>query len=662
VNGNAPPHRLTLRGQLVLSLLWFALNLPSSALLPIVVPTQILLFMAHGQVGNAEQVTALAWFSVLGAIITLFIPPLIGLISDFTPGRLGRRRPYIIVGAIITMISAPVLIKASSLAMLMIGLGVMLVGVNSITAGYQGLTPDLVPDEQRGAASGYMGFMTILGKVGSLALAAWLFAQVNLRSTGIGIIQKGAVLYYASTLAILLIAVIITVVGVREVPFSRKHITLAQMESKLKFQFHEWFVHNWVTPWREYNFTIVFLTRAAVMMGLTLFMTFIEYYLANVAHITNFVQATATIAVLALLGAIFSALLLGIFSDYVKRVPLVSLAMTCMALAAFAFVIFPGDIPLWPLGVLFGLGYGAYMSVDWALSIDVLPSSETAGKDLGLSNASTTLPTVIAPLLGSVIITLLQHHGSTALGYRLIFATATFFLVVAAIGVLFVREQKKSYPDPLGTDQALRKIPIGWKLAFQTRAGKARGFLLFWPFWERITHALWHLQPVPHAPYRLLEVRFVHYTGKAIDLPDGTHIGKGDPILELHFRNQAFLEMEEQVAAWRHLQITAQNLKALACWVQEPDFPGEPLAICGTSLLYRVAPRLGFTLRERPQRMFASLERFFMAGLLVLYHRRGDARLRQGTTYGTYPQEAWMSRTELLRRYGNAPSLPLGRK
>jgi hypothetical protein len=205
-----------------------------------------------------------------------------------------------------------------------------------------------------------------------------------------------------------------------------------------------------------------------------------------------------------------------------------------------------------------------------------------------------------------------------------------------------------------------RRINIGWKLAFQTRAGKARGFLLFWPFWERFTHSIWRIQPIPHAPYQLLEVRFTRYTGKAIDLPDGTHVGKGDPIIELHFRNQAFLEVEEQAPAWRYLQLIAQNLRALARWMQEPDFPGDALAIYGTTLLYRVAPRMGFTLRQRPKSVHASLERFFMTGLLVLYHRQGGARLLQGTTYGMYPQEAWMSREELLRRYGNSRSLFLG--
>jgi len=232
---------------------------------------------------------------------------------------------------------------------------------------------------------------------------------------------------------------------VREIPHIPRVSSTHRPEENILLKFTRWFGHNWLAPWRKFNFTVVFLTRSSIMLGLALFMTFIEYYFARVQHITNFVQVTAVVAVLALAGAVVSGVISGMLSDRLKRrAPVVSVAAFCMSLAALAFVVFPSSLAfwLWPLGILFGLGQGAYMSVDWALSIDALPSLDQAGKDLGLWNASTTLPAIIAPLLGSLIINITARYGQAVLGYRLVFSVATLFLVIAAVGIRFVREQR----------------------------------------------------------------------------------------------------------------------------------------------------------------------------------------------------------------------------
>jgi MFS family permease len=442
-SSEAKVSRLSLRGQLILNTLWFGLNAQSSALLPIVIPTQIVLFISSNQVGSAQQVLFLSWLMIVASIISLFMPPLIGKLSDQTPSGFGRRRPYIVIGGLLLVLSTPLLVDAGSMVIFLVGLALLLLGKNILTPAYQGLMPDRVPVEQRGETAGFVGGMTILGNVVGLGLAAWLLGGINQHAYSMGMIRSSAGIYYIVTACLVLVGVLVTVFGVREIPLLKHKHELVIKREKTLLEFTQRFLQDWIEPWRNYNFRMVFLTRASLMLGLALFMTYIEYYFARVQHIANFVLVTGIVAMLALGGAVVSGLVSGILSDrFKRRAPVVGVATLCMGLASLAFVIFPENLMtwLWLLGVMFGLGYGAYTSVNWALSIDVLPSLERAGKDLGVWNASTTLPTIMAPLLGSVIINAAAGAGQTALGYRLVFGAAALFFLLAAVGVMFVKK------------------------------------------------------------------------------------------------------------------------------------------------------------------------------------------------------------------------------
>lgn len=437
--------RLSRRGLLGMSFLWLAFNFQYAALLPVVIPAQILLFVAPGEAGSARQAAVLGALAALGAVTALVLQPVTGALSDRTVTRLGRRRPFVLGAGVLMVVGLLMLAVTHALPLFIAGLFCVVVAQTVSTTAYQGIVPDCVPACQRGAASGYVGVMTIAGTIGSLAVASLLLSGSAASGPSRGVsIAHGAVLFYGLAAVVLVVGVVVTLLAVREHPHlglrpRPRHAAAAACR-------RERIARLWLAPWRHANFTWVFLTRAFVMLGLALFMTYIEYYFARVAHVTNFVQATAINAVAALLGAIVSSVALGVLSDRTRRVPIVCASTGCMALAALAFVVAPGQIPLWPLGILFGLGYGGYMSVDAALAIDALPSHADAGKDLGIWGAASTLPGIVAPLLGSAVIVLASAAGQTALGYRGVFGLATLCLALGAALIVKVRESRAERP------------------------------------------------------------------------------------------------------------------------------------------------------------------------------------------------------------------------
>ena len=412
--------RLTLREQLALSALWLGLNFQSSALLPIVVPTQMLLLVDRGAIASSQQALAVSLFSALAAVVAIVVTPLSGAASDRLARRSKNRNQLIVAAILIALMGQAGLAATAPLIIFVAAFAIVQVGTNAATAAYQGLLPDLVPSSQRGAASGWLGFMTIIGSVGSLGTAGLLLSDVSAGPRLESEVVHGSAIFYLIAAAVLVVTMLATVLGVR----ARRPELAPDREA------------SWTAVIKHQPFRVVFAARFFVMIGLTLFLTYIEYYLASVNGATSFVGATVSVALLALLGALTSSLFLGIASDRVPRVNIVVGANLLMAAAAAFFVFAPPQLPLAPLGLLFGLGYGAYLSVDWALAIDSLPSRATSARDLGVFTVSSNLPALVAPLLGGLVILGAGWLGAPGLAYRAIFTLAAVSLVV---GMLVVR-------------------------------------------------------------------------------------------------------------------------------------------------------------------------------------------------------------------------------
>lgn len=190
-----------------------------------------------------------------------------------------------------------------------------------------------------------------------------------------------------------------------------------------------------------------------------------------------------------------------------------------------------------------------------------------------------------------------------------------------------------------------------WRfVAGKSAAGRARGLLLAWRLWERFASWWWKAPPIPGAPYGIFRLRFTTYGGEAIEFPDGTRVLPGDRVGEFHINNRALVE-NAQKSRWDLLPRAREDLQALARWSQSPDFPTVD-AFYGVTLLGRGAARLGMVVRPRPVTLYRRFERIYLSGLLLLYSYEGERRYNRGETRAIYPEEVWLTRKELLRRYG----------
>ena len=509
-------------GQLVaISLFWFALNFHWAAVGVLLVPSQVIALLFREAPGatlaaratwtNNHAGLAQALVVAPGLIVALITNPYFGLLSDRTPGRFGRRRPYVLGGTVVNVVGlfimafAPLAFVAGgsgnalplSLFVLMAGLMVVQFSNNAAAAPFHALLPDTVPVEQRGAASGIMGLAYWLGTIGgSLAPTLTGFNSTALLngSQSFASYQHGIVVAYFIVAVVISLMAVLTFIFVRETPWQKALISTEQRSEEQAtsrlllqtilavilvvggtllllriipglslntgslsilqllgisiagygamraFHFH---------PRRNPDFSWVVLTRMLVMMGVYIVQNFLVLYMQNVAHAPNPQAATTEFLIFLTLSATLSTAFAGWASDRLGRKRMVYISGTFMAVVGVAFIaapyLFPGAVLQLALGAafVFGLGFGAYVSVDWALVADVLPSEATFARDMGVWNIALTLPQVFAVVLGGWLLLLGVALGNSGLGYTLLFVAFVAFCILGTVTVRNIKGIKR---------------------------------------------------------------------------------------------------------------------------------------------------------------------------------------------------------------------------
>ena len=148
----------------------------------------------------------------------LLVQPIVGNMSDRTWGRLGRRRPYFRVGALLSAAGLVLMPNSSSLWMAAGLLWILDASINVSMEPFRAFVADLLPEEQRIQGFAMQSLFIGLGAVVASALP-WLFTNVFGLSRGAagGIPWNVKLSFYVGAVAFLG-AVLWTVVSTREHP------------------------------------------------------------------------------------------------------------------------------------------------------------------------------------------------------------------------------------------------------------------------------------------------------------------------------------------------------------------------------------------------------------------------------------------------------------
>ncbi|MBN6035509.1 MFS transporter [Amycolatopsis sp. 195334CR] len=374
-------------------------------------PIQVLLPRQAELLDAANKELVFGIVTGVGALVSLVANPAIGLLSDRTTSRFGRRHPWTVAGALLGTAGLVLLAVAPNVVLMTLGWCLVQAGLNGMLAMLTSALPDRVPVGQRAQIGGFIGISQMFGTVLGAVLVTVLVTSLPGGYLACAlVVLAGAAAFVLRTPDTVLPAAWRPAGSLRELPR-----------------------RMWISPRRHPDFARAWSCHFLIGLGNALGTLYLLFFLKDAVGHPD--PDTGLLVLMGLYGValIVGALGAGVLSDRSgRRKPYVVGASSAMALAALLLAFSPTWGAALAAAPLLGVGFGTYWAVAMAILTQVLPAAQDRAKDLGVVNIANALPQVVAPLLATAILAGLG-------GYPGLFTASAVATLLAGAGVTRIR-------------------------------------------------------------------------------------------------------------------------------------------------------------------------------------------------------------------------------
>ena len=395
------------------------------------------------------DVEQLPMFWIVAPLVGMIVQPIIGHYSDRTWNKFGRRKPYFLVGAILSSIALVVLpnsgLLTSVLPVLWMGAGMVMImdaSFNVSMEPFRALVADNLPESQRTSGFAIQTFLIGIGAVVGSALPS-LLAQMGFsqEAGASGVADNIRYSFYIGAV-VFMAAILVTVFFSKEYPPEQYAQYHGQADTDVKEKSSLWDIFTdfknmprtmkqlglvQFFSWFALFSMWVFTTDAVAthVYGLT------GEYSKSIEYNTAGNVVSSAFGVYNLVAAVY-ALCLPLLAKFLGRkgTHAFSLLAGGVGLLSIYFIKDPAMLTYSMIGV--GLAWASILAMPYVILSGSIPAGKL-GIYMGIFNFFITLPQIVNGIFGGFIV---KHFYNGQSIYAIVLAG--FLLICAAVSVLFV--------------------------------------------------------------------------------------------------------------------------------------------------------------------------------------------------------------------------------